>query len=454
MKIKYINNIQLLFLTALLSCIGNMSTAQRNYTMYGLDNIPQAHVLNPAYKPNAKVFVSIPVLSNNSFGASNSGFSLNDLLTERPQDDSLNINPSNAIGKMSDRNFLTLETYNEVFAFGFRVKKNYFSFGVTNRLNSNFVYTKDLFTLITEGNGKSLLGKRASLDETGINLNSYLEYAVGFNREINDKLSVGGRVKFLSGMANVDTRETKLGLHTDATTFNLTFDGSATINTSGINSMYDSLAPEGYTPAENAASFKNFGIALDLGAQYKINDKISVSASLLDLGYITWKEDNSNFVLNEIDYRYEGIDLKEFLTDSTEAVFENLEDTLRKVFSGNENNDEYKSSLATRFYLNGSYQLTNKIQVAATLYNEILESRYRAAAIVSGSIQLKNWLTATLNYSQYARSFGNIGAGVSLRGGPVQFFVVTDNVLGFFAPTQSKNFHASFGINLMFGKPD
>ena len=88
------------------------------------------------------------------------------------------------------------------------------------------------------------------------------------------------------------------------------------------------------------------------------------------------------------------------------------------------------------------------------MYNEIIKSNYRVAAIVSGTVQLKNWLSATVNYSQYARSFGNIGAGVSLRGGPIQFFVASDNILGFIAPQNSKNVHLSFRLNLLFGKPD
>ena len=447
-------NINLLWAMLVFLCIGGSTFAQRNYTFYALDNTAQSHYLNPAFKPSANVYVSFPLIPMQSVGVSNSGFNLNHLLHKRAQDDSLEFDPAKVVSKLGKRNFLTVESYNEIFAFGFRVKKNYISFGITNRFNGNFIYTKDMMQLAVEGNGENFLGKRASFDKTGVNVNSYVEYAIGFNREINTKLAVGGRLKLLSGIVNVNTRETKFGIHTDETTFDLTIDGSAIINTSGIKPFYDSLAPDNYNPSKNAYNFKNFGLGLDLGATYKLNDKIKVSASLLDLGFISWKTDNATFVTNDVNYRFEGVYLNQFLKDTAEAVFEQLQDTLENVFSQVENNNKYTTGLATRFYLGGTYDLTKSINVGATLYSEVIKSRYRAAVIVSGTVKLKSWLSATLNYSQYARSFGNIGAGVSLRGGPIQFFVASDNVLAFFAPQKSKNFHVAFGLNLLFGKPD
>lgn len=453
MKKLDLNN-SFLWITLLFICIGGTTFAQKNYTFYALDNTAQSHYLNPAFKPSAKIYVSFPLIPTQSFGASNSGFNLSDLLTERAQDDSLQLDPDQALSKMKDKNFMTVESYNEIFAFGIRVKKNYFSFGITNRFNANLIYTKDFFQFAVEGNGKSFLGERISLDDMGININSYMEYAFGFNREINDKLDVGARIKVLSGIGNVNTRKSQFGMHTDKTTFDLTLDGSAIINTSGVKPLYDSLAPDNYSPLENAYNFNNFGLAFDLGATYKLTDNIKLSASLLDLGFITWKTNNATFEIDDINYRFEGVNLNHFLNDSTDAVFDQFVDTLENVFSQEESDANYRTGLATRFYLGGTYKLTENIHLGATLYNEFIKSNYRAAAIVSGTIKLKHWLSATLNYSQYARSFGSIGAGVSLRGGPVQFFVASDNILGFFSPDNSKNIHASFGINLLFGKPD
>lgn len=433
--------------------MGQTVTAQKNFTLYSLNETAQSHYLNPAFKPKAKVFISLPIAMQ-SFGVSNSGFTLNHLLHDRPQDDSLVFDPEKAIDKMAKKNYLTMETHNEILGFGFALKENYFSFSMSNRFQSNLIYPRDLFRFAFEGNGKTFLGERASLDGLGVNLTSYVEYAIGFNRQFTKKLTAGGRIKLLSGIANVNTKKSQLGIHTDATTFDLTIDGSAALYTSGIKPFYDTLSNDDYNPVNNAFSFKNSGFAIDLGATYELTSKINLSASLLDLGTIKWTTDNANFISNDVNYRFEGVDLNQYLQDSTTSFLDQLRDTLENVFSKEENASSYRTGLYTRFYLGGTYELTDKFFVGATLYNEFIKSRYRPGLILSGNVKLNNWLAATVNYSAYARSFANLGLGFSLRGGPVQFYVVSDNVLAFMFPQASRNFHLTTGLNLLFGNPD
>jgi hypothetical protein len=442
MKYKYI----ILVLTLLFS--SNID-AQKNFTLYGLNETAQAHYLNPAFKTKAKFYLSLPV-AYQSFGVSNSGFKLNDLFQTRATDDSLVLNPNNALNKMAKLNFLTAEMHNEILAFGFKSKENYFSFSLTNHLVSNFTYPSDLFRFAIEGNGKSLLGKRASLDGLGFNLNSYIEYAFGYNRKVNSKLTVGGRFKFLSGIANVDTRKSKLGITTDATTFDLTIDGAAQVNTSGVKPFYETNTAT-FNPFKSILNFKNFGMAVDLGANYELNEKIAFSASLLDLGAIKWDTENANFVSNEVNFKFEGVDLNQYLNDSTYSFVDAISDTLNKVFDGYENSDSYISGLYTRFYLGSTYKVSKSFTFGATLYNEIIKKHYRPGLILSGNLKVNNWFAATINYSAYARSFANIGFGFSIKGGPFQWYLISDNILAFMAPQGAKNAHLSTGLNILIG---
>jgi len=48
-------------------------------------------------------------------------------------------------------------------------------------------------------------------------------------------------------------------------------------------------------------------------------------------------------------------------------------------------------------------------------------------------------------------TFDNVGAGLSLRGGPIQFYVMTDYALGLLYPDTSRSVGAWFGLNLIFG---
>ena len=52
----------------------------------------------------------------------------------------------------------------------------------------------------------------------------------------------------------------------------------------------------------------------------------------------------------------------------------------------------------------------------------------------------------------FNKSYTNLGLGVALKGGPVQLYIVTDNVLGMIFPQNTKSIQFHFGINLLFGK--
>lgn len=415
--------------------------SQKNFTLYHLNQTSQANYLNPGFKNKNRVYVSLPI-GMQTVSLMNSGFKLSDLIETRAKDDSLNLNINNAISKMAKTNYLNAEVSNELLGFGFRIKKNFFSFNVTNRFQSRFTYPKDLFALAIQGNGKDFLGKRASFDGLGFDLMSYVEYGLGYNRDVNDKLTVGGRIKFLSGIANIQTVKSQLGISTDATSFDLTIDGGMRVNSSNLDTT---ALKDPSKIAQSAFSFKNLGLALDLGASYQLSQKLQLNASLLDLGYIRWATNVTNYVSSDVSYTFKGIDLNDSLSS------ENLTDTLTKVFNQHQEHDSYTTKLHTKFYLGAKYEFNKNFYSSALLYNEIVASKYTAGLSVAINARLKNWLYASLNYSTYGRSYNNVGFGFNIKGGPIQFYVMSDNILAFLNPEKAKHVHASFGMNIVIG---
>lgn len=429
--------------------IFSYSYAQKNLSLYNLRGTPQAFTVNPAFLPKSKIYISLP-LGMMNFGVTNSGFSFNDLFTKR-DDDSLVFNTEKVINGLDKTNFVAFESNVEIFGLGLKLSDTYFNFTVNSKLQTNFVYPKDVLKLAFEGNGKSFIGQRASLDGLGINLNAFTEFAFGVSKEINDKLSVGGRFKLISGIANFNTRETNLGLTTDPTTFALTIDGSAEINSSNLSQfMNDSTSSSGDLVKDMTSSFFNFankGLGLDLGATYKIDDKFSVNASIVDLGTIHWNTNVTSYKTNNFNFTFEGFDLANYGQDSTD-IAEQMRDTIPKVFNYEENNDPYTTSLYTKIYLGGNYQINKSINAGAVLLNEFVKGKYNPSFSLSINASLKNWLSATLNYSIMNKTFANIGAGVSLKGGPVQFFIMSDNILAFINPLNARTFHICGGMSI------
>jgi hypothetical protein len=436
----------IVFLSVLL--LSGVVFSQRNFALYNMESLPQNHYYNPAMGSKYKVSISLP-LGMQSVGFSNSAFSLNDILVKR-NDDSLVVDPSAAFSKLKKLNYLDFGVQSELFGIGLNIKDQYFSFSAMARGNAVFIYPKDFYVLLLEGNGSSLLGKRANMDGLGLNLNAYMEYAFGYNREISKKLTAGARVKFLSGIMNVTTKKSRLGLTTNKEDYSLTLDGELDIRTSGIV-PFISGSETGRDLSSNITSFQNSGFALDLGGVYKWNDKLTVNASATDMGFISWKSDVYNYTKDALSYTFDGVDLNKAIRDSN--YIQNLNDTLSEIFKVQENNDSYKQALPMRIILGGQYQILKQLTLYSTLFNDFQSRKYRPSLVIGGALSLRNWFKIGANYMATTNSFGNIGLSMFLRGAGIQYFISTDNILGAVNFAANKNFHVSTGITLTFGKP-
>ena len=79
-------------------------------------------------------------------------------------------------------------------------------------------------------------------------------------------------------------------------------------------------------------------------------------------------------------------------------------------------------------------------------YNKINSS----LTLSANSTLIKN-LNASLSYSYINKSMNNLGVGVAVGRSPAQFYIITDNILGFFWPLSARNINLRFGLNLIFG---
>jgi hypothetical protein len=423
--------------------------AQQNLTLYGLNATPSALYLNPGFVTQNKFYVSVPI-GFNSFSINNSGFTLNDLLVKRSTDDSLEIRPDLAISKMKSINFLSMDVASELFGMGFKVRSNFFSVSAILKTQLNLIYSKDLFRLINEGNGSStFLGNTADLSGLGVNMNAYMEYGVAYNRSISKRLTVGARLKFLSGIANIHTTRSEMRLWTNPVTYDINLSGGYGINSSNAFYFSDSSNQDKRTSAliQSPFSFKNIGLGLDLGVTYKLTEKIELNASIVDLGYITWKNNVKNYSSKEIDYTFKGFDINSVLFDSVN-VAKGLQDTLKQVFQNQTNSNTYKTSLYTRFYLAVRYELNKIVSANVIVCNQLLESHNRISLAIGANVKLKNWVAMNVNYAAFGGSFGNIGLGFALKGGPLQIYLASDNIINVFNMSNSKNMHYAFGINI------
>ena len=176
-----------------------------------------------------------------------------------------------------------------------------------------------------------------------------------------------------------------------------------------------------------------------------------MSASVIDLGYISWKNDVRNYELKKFDYTFNGVDASKVLTD-TANVMRHVTDTLKKTFKSEQSNTAYSTGLSTRFYISGNYHFNKYFTAGVLWYSQYVRNQYRPALVLSTTVNVRSWLSASVNYGMYANSYSNVGFGLSLRGGPIQFFVLTDNILAPFNLGGTRTASFSAGMNFVIGK--
>ncbi len=423
--------------------------SQVDLTLYNMKSIPQSVYNNPAAVPNSKLNIGLPVISSMYFYVSNSGFAYSDLIKRRA-DDSLNVDINNAISEMGDKNFLGFATAIDLFSFGIKVKRNYFCLNITEKASFNFTYTKDFFDLFENGNTK-FQGKSANLSDLGFDATHYREYGLSMAHELNDKWTIGGRIKYLYGMENISTDQSDLTLYTDARTYDLALTSGVNVNTSALTNngskAYDDLDAGDYFFGQH-----NHGWGLDLGGHYKMNEKWNFSASMVDLGYIHWESNVKNYRANTTTYNFEGIDLINFVHDTADKG-QNILDSLNDAFKPAETKEAYNTSLSTHFYLGGNYVMNEKRFAGLLLRGQIFKGIFIPSATLSINQEVGRHLAVSLSYSALNRSYNNIGLGLAANAGPVQLYVVSDNVLGALQPLDAHTFNVHFGINLIMGRP-
>lgn len=420
--------------------------AQQDLIMYGLQDIPQSTYNNPSNTYDGNFFIGLPALSSNYFSFSNSGFAYSDGLTRTG--DSLYFNFDDILNELEDKNFLSFNSKIDLLSFGFSIgDKTQLTFNVTENVTFRFNYPKDFVQFLIKGN-TAFNDNTANFEGLGFNGSHYREYGLGISRQLSERLRVGLRAKYLYGMENIYSEKTDISLRTDPNTFDLTAKADIAIRTSGIDGVDDNESSADY-----ASGRDNTGFGADLGANYELNDKISFNASILDLGYINWKSYTKSHINNGGNFSYTGIEVNAFTSDDTsETSFDRVLDSLEKAFNLEESEGAYTTSLPTRFYAGVNYKLSERHMAGLLIQSEFFQGTIKPSFTLSYSRKMTKWITLATSYSVINRSYNNLGFGFSIDPGPVQFYIVSDNLLGAFQPQHARHLQLRFGINLIFGR--
>lgn len=451
--------------------------AQHIQTQYFL-NIPQSSQLNPAFRPGAGIYIGLPALSGIYMGMSNNVLNVAELFQPMEGSDSImtilhpDYDRDRFFRSIGNSAFLSGELNVQLLGVGFALADDWWlDLGLTARGQGRAMLPADLFTLALEGN-EGFTGSSADLSGMGMEAQAYLQTHIGLSKNITDRLRVGGRLKIMQGAlsASLVAEELELQVHDD---YSHTLNSIIELRLGGPFDV--SLDEDGFIDdiifrgnagfGEIGPSFSNFGMGIDIGAEYMLMDNLHLSASIIDLGYMKWGRESFVFRATN-NFTFDGFDVSDAITGDRDfsLILEEFGDSLLNTFEFSSSEEGYTTGMPARMYLAASYQPLSFLSLGL-LSRTTLGMGVRESLTLSGTLLAGDVLSTSLSYTMTNRSFNNFGFGLAARGGPLQFYMVIDQIpaswIAFsgesatdrvLVPQRLDYMNLRFGLNLLFGR--
>ena len=458
---------------------------QNRELLYDFDEIPGALMLNPGMKMPYQWYAGVPGLSGIAINAGSSGVTVHDIFADDGVDINVKIR-NNMLNTMTKRDELSGNFQINLLQGGFRGAnntRNFYSFGWYLEGDAIGYWPKDLADLAYDGNADQL-GRRYELEHLKTRSELLSVFHFGINHILNPKITLGARAKlysaplFASSSANDGYFVTTEG---QRNIFSHTLVADMIARTSGFQAIDTALEGNVDETAEltrlmtrRALLGGDLGLGFDLGFSYDINDAWVVTGSLLDLGLIFHSSDPYNYVFSG-SATTEGVEviLPDALIDPDDEPWEDLVNEIDGMLPLQENTESFISFRPLKLYGSLRHNFGQPLSDVGlrsrdcNCYDMAAGSRRLVQYTNSAGIQMfainrprgpqTAWtafyvrrlgrlmaVKATYTADKFTKT--NVGLGVNLQAGPIQFYVMADNLLAYRNIADSH--YASFQIGL------
>ena len=472
------NKIYSLLAALLMGSAATTAVAQQALrSAYFMEGYSYRHQMNPALAPE-RAYFGFPVLGNLNMGLS-SNVGVSTFLFKTP-DGGLttfmneSVSSKEFMGKLKNNNRINADINLNIFSAGFRAFGgfNTIDLGLRSNVRVNLPY--GLFDFMK--NGMSSDETRYTIDNLGISTTNYAELAFGHSHRINSQITVGGKVKLLFGLADAQANINRMELNLTKDVWSVQADGELNAAVKGL--MMPSKAEAGKefdTPEDgevlsfddidfDSPGLTGFGMAFDLGATYKVLDDLELSAALLDLGFIGWKN-NINARTSGEKWSFEGFQNIAVNPDGDddpndlENQFEEMGDDLERLvnFRKKEEGGSRSRALGATLNIGAQYTLPYYRNLKfGFLSSTRINGQYSwSEGRFSANVSPVKCFDAGINYavSSFGSSFGWI---INIHPKGFNFFIGSDHqffkVTPQFVPVHHASANFSMGINFPLGK--
>ena len=440
--------------------------AQNFRTGYFLDGYMYKYQLNPAFQ-GERGFVALPTIGGTSIGAeTNLGMST----FLYPQSDGTlytalhpEVSVEEFMKKIGASNPLRANGDLNLMALGFRVKKTYHTLDFSLRGNVNASLPGDIFRFLKVGgsDGNTVY----DFSNLSLSANVYAQAAYGFSIKIKDFMSVGLRAKFLLGMATLESNMTDLQLSMNQDKWMVNAGGRIVASSMFAGIMQDAEGTDILNDMMSVLQTPSIGAAFDLGVSVDFLKHFTVSASVLDLGFITWKNPSS-YNYGPSSWEYTGFE--NLSSGGSGSEDKSIEDQLNGKldelaavfkFDNPEQMDRYRQKLGFTTLLGLEFRMPfyDRLTLGALGTHRFEGPRSWTEGRFSLNYAPMRWLSLSANYA--ISTFGeSYGAALNLHPMVFNVFLGIDsfkpflNMTSQYIPIDEINTNFKFGITFPFGK--
>lgn len=453
--------------------------AQNRQVLYGFQEVPQSLLLNPGGIVEYDKNFGFPLLSGIQLFGGSSGVSVYEIFGKDAGD--INARIRNRIFQMSDRDFFFANQQLEILSFGWRARNGfYYSGGIYQEFDFILYFPRDLAILAWEGN-RDYLDYPFDLGQVSGAADMLTVYHFGANKKIGRKLHIGLRAKVYSSILSAHSTNNRGTFSTSLSPdgpniYQHRIDNArVSLYTSGIRDLEDSGTGQLASRLLGRALFGgNLGVGIDLGATYDFNERLSASASLLDVGVIFHSRDTETYRA-EGNYNLDGIELifpRLGTGESTIPYYDNLEDELEAAIPVDTLKSGYTRFRPLQFYSSVDYGFGSlsgsgtkcdcrnmnarrnwEQRVGAQFYGIMRPKGPQFAGTLYYYRRLLPFLAAKGTYTIDSFGWTNVGLGIAVDTGRVNIFLAADNLLRYPNLAKAKNVSLQLGINFKIARP-
>lgn len=455
--------------------------SQQVSTVYFMDNVPLRNTLNPAFQPLGNFYFSPPVVGYTGFYMDNNSVALKDIIYKQNNKSIWFLHPeadkSLFYNALQPNTLITTEWQVNLLGVGFRSGRSFWNFSLVEKYDGRVNIPKDM--------ARFLLYLTPDLDynyfnfkDLGFNSTLYTEAGIGYARRLNDKWSVGAKVKLNLGAFNASSDIQNFDVLANAEEWKL--NGRGTLNLASpmqwqTGNSLDSLSFSTPASVGNWIKPSGTGAGIDLGFTFKPIDNLTFSGALLDFGFIRWNKNVENIDFNG-DYNFTGFGSYDVNSENMyfNFDFESLADSiitgLKKSVTTTRASNSYTTYTTPKLNLGVEYAFLNdKLSLGLLSATRKFERKYSQEFTASVNGRPIDWFNMSASYSVLNGRQNSFGAGIGIRTGIVHWFASADYIPVHYAylplkdlnpalpkvklplPYRTQQFNMALGINFILG---